>query len=382
MELGLNTLEMHLLLKCDEGLLGRTAVTQIYKKYPASERTAAIKNLLKKGYLAIKILMLPGSRRMSEFYEITEQGRQWVNSYREDYLSKGVELNTLEVRILVKCREHLVSAREISGTYGRCPLKDRQSALEHLMRQQYIVSREFPCSPQGKLPTLYGITNKGSEWLDIHAPLKITTKEARAQATGEYLEKIDLNTLEIRILLKCYETLLHHAYFTFAYRKTPLAEREATINHLEQKQYLRVREFPKPLRGGIPVFYEITEEGEGWVDAYLKQVAPERKIKVDRQGRHAIPLDLNTLEIRMLLKCYNEAERQELLHHAQIGIHYHKHPPAERKAAIAQLIQKQYINAMELPTPGLRRAPVFYEITEKGRAWIKYYLDNYPLSQK
>lgn len=90
MELDLNTLEIRLLLKCNKGLLGRTDLTQIYQKHPAHERKAAITTLLEKGYLIVKKLPTPGARRTPEFYEITEQGKQWLHDYHANYPSKRI----------------------------------------------------------------------------------------------------------------------------------------------------------------------------------------------------------------------------------------------------------------------------------------------------
>lgn len=84
-------------------------------------------------------------------------------------------------------------------------------------------------------------------------------------------------------------------------------------------------------------------------------------------------LDLNTLEIRILLKC-----NEKLLSRTYLAPLYNKYSLKERRKAIEHLIKEKYIIARELPKPGAKVVPVFYEITEKGKKWVRDYLDNYP----
>lgn len=84
-------------------------------------------------------------------------------------------------------------------------------------------------------------------------------------------------------------------------------------------------------------------------------------------------LDLSTLEIRILLRC-----SESMLNRTDITQIYFKHSKEERSKAITNLIEREFILALELPKPGARKVPIYYEITEKGRQWVKKYLDNYP----
>jgi hypothetical protein len=84
-------------------------------------------------------------------------------------------------------------------------------------------------------------------------------------------------------------------------------------------------------------------------------------------------LDLNTLEIRILLKCY-----EGMLNKTDVTQIYFKHSMEVRSRAIATLSERGFIHALELPKPGSKKVPVFYEITDKGKRWVKNYLDNYP----
>lgn len=85
-------------------------------------------------------------------------------------------------------------------------------------------------------------------------------------------------------------------------------------------------------------------------------------------------MNLSTLEIRILLKC-NEG----MLKRGYVSQLYQKHSAADRKKAIDSLIKLCFIRAREMPKPGANKVPVFYEITNKGKAWVKNYLNNYPV---
>ena len=84
-------------------------------------------------------------------------------------------------------------------------------------------------------------------------------------------------------------------------------------------------------------------------------------------------LALNTLEIRILLAC-----NEKFLQRSAVSQKYHTHSKNERESAIDTLISCKFITALELPKPGANKTPVFYEITDKGKEWVKKYLDNYP----
>ena len=84
-------------------------------------------------------------------------------------------------------------------------------------------------------------------------------------------------------------------------------------------------------------------------------------------------IDLKSLEIRILLKCY-----EILLNRSYITQIYHNYSKEERNKAIKTLSERGFIHSIELPKPGSNIAPVFYEITDKGKQWVKDYLNNYP----
>jgi len=83
--------------------------------------------------------------------------------------------------------------------------------------------------------------------------------------------------------------------------------------------------------------------------------------------------NLSVLEIKILLKCHKKT-----LSRTYVTSFYFRYPPPEREKALNNLIKNNLIIAKHLPKSGAARVPVFYEITDKGRGWVKDYLDNYP----
>ena len=84
-------------------------------------------------------------------------------------------------------------------------------------------------------------------------------------------------------------------------------------------------------------------------------------------------LDLNTLEIRILLKCY-----KNLLSRTDVSQIYHNYSKEERSKAIKTLSESGFIHSIEFPKLDAKKVPVFYEITNRGKQWVKDYLNNYP----
>ncbi len=84
-------------------------------------------------------------------------------------------------------------------------------------------------------------------------------------------------------------------------------------------------------------------------------------------------VNLSPLEIHILLKC-----KQKLLSRSALSQIRRKESKTNREKAISNLIKQGLINVLELPHPDATITPVFYEITDKGKAWVKDYLDSYP----
>lgn len=83
-------------------------------------------------------------------------------------------------------------------------------------------------------------------------------------------------------------------------------------------------------------------------------------------------INLSALEIRILLKC-----DERPLVRGKLTQVYKKSSIEEREKAINNLKARQYIVQKALPKPSTRTVPIFYEITDKGRAWVKEYMATY-----
>lgn len=84
-------------------------------------------------------------------------------------------------------------------------------------------------------------------------------------------------------------------------------------------------------------------------------------------------MELSTLEIRILLKC-----DKKLLSRTDISQLYKKFTKTYRDAAIKTLLKHSLIEAIEKPKEGTSKVPIFYQITSKGKIWVKNYNKNYP----
>ena len=77
----LDTLEILILLKCNEGVLKRSRLSSLYARHPIEERNEAIKHLITLEYITEKQMPLPKTRNIPTYYAITEKGKDWVNNY-------------------------------------------------------------------------------------------------------------------------------------------------------------------------------------------------------------------------------------------------------------------------------------------------------------
>ena len=83
-------------------------------------------------------------------------------------------------------------------------------------------------------------------------------------------------------------------------------------------------------------------------------------------------IDLSILEIKILLKCYERPYSR-----TRITRLFFRYPVPGRDNALNNLIRNKLIIAKQIPKPNASRTPVFYEITDDGKIWIKSYLDKY-----
>ncbi len=83
--------------------------------------------------------------------------------------------------------------------------------------------------------------------------------------------------------------------------------------------------------------------------------------------------NLQPAEIKILFKC-----EKKLLSRSYATQLFKQLGKIKRDHAINNLINNNFIQEVLLPKPGANKTPIFYEITEKGKNWLKQYLNNYP----
>jgi len=79
--LGLSTLAIKMLLKCNEKSISMRDVTQFYKSYGKDERDKAIIDLLNEKYIESIQMPRPNTKKTPTFYSITLKGKKWVAAY-------------------------------------------------------------------------------------------------------------------------------------------------------------------------------------------------------------------------------------------------------------------------------------------------------------
>ena len=82
--------------------------------------------------------------------------------------------------------------------------------------------------------------------------------------------KIELNTLSIRILLKCSNGIVKNRDVSQFYHRESKKNRDKALKGLIEKDYINKLILPKPGTNKPPIFYEITEKGKKWVVEYTK----------------------------------------------------------------------------------------------------------------
>jgi len=88
MEKHLTELEIKILMRCQKGMISRRMATQYFKSVGKLERDRAVENLIKNRLLLSRKLPKPDARKTPTFYELTEKGKAWLQSYFENYPSK------------------------------------------------------------------------------------------------------------------------------------------------------------------------------------------------------------------------------------------------------------------------------------------------------
>jgi DNA-binding PadR family transcriptional regulator len=85
--------------------------------------------------------------------------------------------------------------------------------------------------------------------------------------------------------------------------------------------------------------------------------------------------DLTGLEIKILLKCAQQVVSKTVLSNS-----FRTASLAQRYEAAEKLVKLGFVKVSERPNPTatvIRKTPVLYEISEKGRDWVEQYNQKY-----
>jgi len=87
MGLTLSSLEILILLKCDEqkGLISKTELSHSFRSYDTKAKEKATKNLSEQDLILVQELPKLGSTKIPVFYRLTEKGKKWVDEYNKNY---------------------------------------------------------------------------------------------------------------------------------------------------------------------------------------------------------------------------------------------------------------------------------------------------------
>ena len=77
----------------------------------------------------------------------------------------NINLSTLEIKILLKCSEFLLSRSYLPQLYRRYNKKEREIAIKNLINHGLLLAQEMPKAGARKTPVFYKITDKGKKWL-------------------------------------------------------------------------------------------------------------------------------------------------------------------------------------------------------------------------
>lgn len=79
-----------------------------------------------------------------------------------------IDLSTLEIRILLKCSQGLMSKSTFSQLSRQDGKAKKDKALNNLIKRGYILAKELPRLDSNKIPVFYEITAKGQTWVDYY----------------------------------------------------------------------------------------------------------------------------------------------------------------------------------------------------------------------
>ncbi len=80
-----SSLQIRLLLKCEQEPMTKSNVSKLYKKLEKDRRVEEITELIKAGMLTEKAMPKIGVNKTPVFYFLTEEGKNWVDQYHANY---------------------------------------------------------------------------------------------------------------------------------------------------------------------------------------------------------------------------------------------------------------------------------------------------------
>jgi hypothetical protein len=75
-------------------------------------------------------------------------------------------LSPIEIKILFKCGEKLLSKSLVTQLYKKIGKEKRDQAIQDLINAGFITEKLLPKPGANKTPTFYEITVKGKKWVE------------------------------------------------------------------------------------------------------------------------------------------------------------------------------------------------------------------------
>lgn len=75
-------------------------------------------------------------------------------------------LNTLEIKILLKCNAGFISKSGVTQLFKAYAKKERSQAIDNLIANKLILTQEMPKAGSNKTPIFYKLTIPGKKWID------------------------------------------------------------------------------------------------------------------------------------------------------------------------------------------------------------------------
>jgi hypothetical protein len=76
-----------------------------------------------------------------------------------------IELEALEILILLKCHQKLISRSYIATNFAKYPKIEREAAINNLIEHGLVAAKKMPKPGAKVIPIFYKITDKGGIWV-------------------------------------------------------------------------------------------------------------------------------------------------------------------------------------------------------------------------